>query len=82
MLNIGTLILLYFIINAYDISNYYSATYYHEGHTDEQLAKAMDSFYSKRTPIIVLSLETHSKQFVQLVTFVLVWDFLTSIAHY
>ena len=32
------------------------ATYYHESHTQDQLAKARDSFFSQRTPILVLSL--------------------------
>ena len=41
------------------------ATYYHEGHTQDQLAEARDSFFSQRTPILVLSLKTDSfKEFV------------------
>ena len=64
------------------MDNHYPTIYCHEGHTDEKLAKAKDSFYSRRKSILVLSLETHFKQFVQSAKFVLVWDFPTSIAHY
>ena len=48
----------------------------------EQLVKANDNFYSRREPILVLSLEAHFKQFVHTARFVLVWDFPTCIAHY
>ena len=64
------------------LDNHYPTTYYHEGHTEDQLAKAKDSYYSRRKPILVLSLGAHFKQFVQSARFVLVWDFSTSIAHY
>ena len=64
------------------LDNHCPATYYHEGHTDEQLTKAMDGFYSRRKPILLLSLETNFKEFVQSARFVLVFDFPTSIAHY
>ena len=69
-------------ITQFLLDNHYPTTYYHEGHTEDQLAKAKDSFYSRRKPILVLSLEAHFKQFVQSARFVLVWDFPTSIAHY
>ena len=64
------------------MDNHYPTTYYQEGHTEEQLAKAKDGFYSRRKCILILSLETHFQQFVQSARFVLVWDFPTSIAHY
>ena len=70
------------LITQFVLDHHYPTTYYHEGHTEEQLAKAKDSFYSRRKPILVLSLETNFKQFVQSARFVLVWDFPTSIAHY
>ena len=69
-------------ITQFLLDNHYPTAYYHEGHTEEQLAKAKDNFYSRRKPILVLSLEAHFKQFVQSARFVLVWDFPTSIAHY
>ena len=69
-------------ITQFLLDNHYPTTYYHEGHTEEQLAKAKDGFYSRRKPILILSLETHFKQFVQSARFVLVWDFPTLIAHY
>ena len=69
-------------ITQFLLDNHYPITYYHKGHTEDQLAKAKDSFYSRRKPILVLSLEAHIKQFVQSARFVLVWDFPTSIAHY
>ena len=69
-------------ITQFLLDNHYPTTYYHEGHTEEQLAKAKDNFYSRRKPILVLSLEAHFKQFVQSARFVLVWDFPMSIAHY
>ena len=62
--------------------NHYPVTYYHEGHAEDQLVKAKDSFYSRRKPILVLSLEAHFKQFVQSARFVILWDFPASIAHY
>ena len=48
------------------LSDYnFHATYYHEGHNQDQLAEARDSFFSQRTPILVLSLQTDAfKQFV------------------
>ena len=59
------------------------ATYYHEGHTQDQLAEARDSFFSQRTPILVLSLQTDVfKQFVNSAQYVLVLDFPDSIDHY
>ena len=70
------------LITLFLLDNHYPTTYYHEGHTEDQLAKAKDSFYSRRKPILVLSLEAHFKQFVQSARFVLLWDFPTSIAHY
>ena len=70
------------IITQFLLDNHYPTTYYHEGHTEEQLAKAKDNFYSRRKPILVLSLGAHFKQFVQSARFVLVWDFPISIAHY
>ena len=70
------------LITQFLLDHHYPTTYYHEGHTEEKLAKAKDSFYSRRKPILVLSLETNFKQFVQSAKFVLVWDFPTSIAHY
>ena len=58
----------------------FRATYYHEGHTQNQLAKARDSFFSQRTPILVLSLQTDAfKQFVNSALYVLVLDFPDSI---
>ena len=61
----------------------FRATYYHEGHTQDQLAKARDSFFSQRTPILVLSLQTDAfKQFVNSARYVLVLDFPNSIDHY
>ena len=43
----------------------FRATYYHEGQTQDQLAKARDSFFSQRTTILVLSLPTDVfKQFL------------------
>ena len=69
-------------ITQFLLDHHYPITYYHEGHTEEQLAKAKDGFYSRRKPILVLSFETNFKQFVQSARFVLVWDFPTSIAHY
>ena len=61
----------------------FRATYYHEGHTQDQLANARDSFFSQRTPIHVLSLQTDSfKQFVNSTQYVLVLDFPDSIDRY
>ena len=61
----------------------FHATYYHEGHTQDQLAKARDSFFSQRTPILVLSLQTDAfKQFVNSARYVLVLDFPDSIDRY
>ena len=58
----------------------FHATYYHEGHTQDQLAKARNSFFSQRTPILVLSLQTDAfKQFVNSAQYVLVLDFPDSI---
>ena len=45
------------LITQFLLDNHYPTTYYHEGHTEEKLAKAMDGFYSRRKPILVLSLE-------------------------
>ena len=70
------------LINQFLLDNHYPTTYYHEGHTEDQLTKAKDSFYSRRKPILVLSLAAHFKQFVHSARFVLVWDFPTSIPHY
>ena len=42
---------------------YFHATYYHEGHTQDQLVEAIDSFFSQQTPILVLSLQTDSIQY-------------------
>ena len=61
----------------------FHATYYHGGHTQDQLAKARDSFFSQRTPILVLSLQTDAfKQFVNSARYVLVLDFPDSIDQY
>ena len=61
----------------------FCATYYHEGHTQDQLAEARDSFFSQRTPILVLSLQTDVfKQFVNSAQYVLVLDFPDCIDHY
>ena len=35
-------------ITQFLLDNHYPTTYYHEGHTEDQLAKAKDSFYSRR----------------------------------
>ena len=69
-------------ITQFLLDNHYPTTYSHEGHTEDQLAKAKDGFFFRRKPILVLSLEAHFKQFVHSARFVLVWDFSTSIAHY
>ena len=54
----------------------FCATYYHEGHIRDQLAEARDSFFSQRTPILVLSLQTDAfKQFVNSARYALVLDF-------
>ena len=59
------------------------ATYYHEGHTRDQLAEARDSFSSQRTPILVLFLKTDSfKEFVNSAQYVLVLDLPDSIDCY
>ena len=61
----------------------FRATYYHEGHTQDQLAEARDSFFSQRTPILVLSLQTDAfKQIVNSARYVLGLDFPNSIDHY
>ena len=61
----------------------FHATYYHEGHTQDQLVEAIDSFFSQQTPILVLSLQTDSIQyFVGSAQWVLVLDFPGSIDHY
>ena len=61
----------------------FHATYYQEGHTQGQLAKARDSFFSQRTPILVLSLQTDAfKQFVNSAQYVLLLDFPDSIDRY
>ena len=61
----------------------FRATYYHEGHTQDQLAEARDSFFSQRTPILVLSLQTDAfKEFVNSARYVLVLDFPDSIDRY
>ena len=41
----------------------FHATYYHEGHTQDQLVEAIDSFFSQQIPILVLSLQTDSIQY-------------------
>ena len=61
----------------------FNATYYHEGHTQDQLVEAIDSFFSQQTPILVLSLQSDFIQFfVGSAQRVLVLDFLGSIDHY
>ena len=61
----------------------FCATYYHEGHTQDQLAETRDSFFYQKTSILVLSLQTESfKQFVNLAQYLLVLDFSDSIDHY
>ena len=61
----------------------FCATCYYEGHTQDQLAKARDSFFSQRTSILVLSLQTDPfKQFVNSARYVLVLDFPDSIDQY
>ena len=61
----------------------FHATYYHKGHTQDQLVEAIDSFFSQQTPILVLSLQTDSIQyFLGSAQQVLVLDFPGSIDHY
>ena len=61
----------------------FDATYYHEGHTRDQLVEAIDSFFSQQTLILVLSLQTNSIQyFVGSAQWVLVVDFPSSIDCY
>ena len=56
---------------------------YHEGHTQDQLVEAIDSFFSQQTPILVLFLQTDSiEYFVGSAQRVLVLDFPGSIDHY
>ena len=61
----------------------FHATCYHKGHTQDQLVEAIDSFFSKQTLILVLSLQTDSIQyFVGSAQQVLVLDFPGSIDRY
>ena len=61
----------------------FHATYYHKGHSQDQLVEAIDSFFSQQTPILVLSLQTDSIQyFVGSAQWVLVLDFAGSIDQY
>ena len=61
----------------------FPATYFHKGHTRDQLVEARDNFFSQRTPILALSLQTNSfKEFVNSAQYVLVLDFPDSIDHY
>ena len=61
----------------------FHATYYHEGHTQDQLVEATDSFFSQQNPTLVLSLQTDSIQyFLGSAQQVLVLDFPGSIDHY
>ena len=61
----------------------FHVTYYHEGHTQDQLMEAIDSFFSQQTPILALSLQTDSIQyFVGSAQWVLVLDFPGSIDRY
>ena len=63
-------------------SNFH-ATYYHEGHTYDQLVESIDSFFSQQTPMLVLPLQTDSIQyFVGSAQWVLVLDFPGSIDCY
>ena len=41
----------------------FHATYYHKGHTQDQLVEVIDSFFSQQTPTLVLSLQTDSIQY-------------------
>ena len=61
----------------------FHSTYYHKGHTQDQLVEAIDSFFSQQTPILVLSLQTDSiEYFVGSARQVLILDFPGSIDHY
>ena len=61
----------------------FHATYYHKGHSQDQLVEAIGSFFSQQTPILVLSLQTDSIQyFVGSAQQVLVLDFPGSIDRY
>ena len=48
------------LITQFLLDNHYPTTYYHEGHTEEQLAKAKDGFYSRRKPILSYPLKPTS----------------------
>ena len=61
----------------------FHATYYHEGHTQDQLAGPGDSFFSRGAPVLVLSLRTGAfRRFVNSAHYALVLDFPDSIDQY
>ena len=47
-------------ITQFLLDNHYHTTYYHEGHTEDQLAKAKDSFYSRKNPSLSYPLKPTS----------------------
>ena len=53
-------------ITQFLLDHHYPTTYYHEGHTEEQLAKAKDGFYSRRNPSLSYPLKLTSSNLYSL----------------